>query len=233
MQRAHGQTSGHHDVWQWLSQTETQRNHACHNEKSSQDRIDEYRNRSRRQHPAWPEDQTWRPQHITSAVYQILPHPPLVSHRERKPKHRHPMSNDSSIIGGLQTPRNHPQMRHERVAAHKYSAAPDQGSEELFVPQCSSPPEFQPAGLPQFEKRPRHKTREDRYDNKKRKREQEKEGTTESRHKAREKSEKRRKRALVSTKNVMNNFASGAVLNDRITVGCPWTVHPRLSLIYT
>ncbi|KAL7629215.1 hypothetical protein AAE478_000735 [Parahypoxylon ruwenzoriense] len=70
-----------------------------------------------------------------------------------------------------------------------------------------------------FERRPRRKTREDRYEVKKeKKRNHRQEGTKDyddHRRKKRKRSEKKR---ITSSKNVVNNFASEAVLNDRITV---------------
>ncbi|KAF3060923.1 hypothetical protein GL218_03413 [Daldinia childiae] len=72
---------------------------------------------------------------------------------------------------------------------------------------------------PNFEKRPRRKTREDKYETKKRNRNPE-EGSavdhSNRRSKKRKKVEKRK--SMASSKNVMNNFTSNAVLNDRITV---------------
>ncbi|KAI1383333.1 uncharacterized protein F4822DRAFT_74377 [Hypoxylon trugodes] len=71
-----------------------------------------------------------------------------------------------------------------------------------------------------FEKRPRRKTREDRYETKKKKRKHEREdaiGHDEHREKKRRKQEKKRK-VVASGKNVVGNFTSEAVLNDRITV---------------
>ncbi|KAI1096084.1 hypothetical protein F5B19DRAFT_218935 [Rostrohypoxylon terebratum] len=69
-----------------------------------------------------------------------------------------------------------------------------------------------------FEKRPRHKTREDKYETKKRKRGHEDgtRGHEEDRRKKRKKAQG--KKSAMSSKNVVNKFTSDAVLNDRITV---------------
>ncbi|ORY66015.1 uncharacterized protein BCR38DRAFT_429017 [Pseudomassariella vexata] len=78
--------------------------------------------------------------------------------------------------------------------------------------------ELSSSGAYRFEKRPRHKTREDKYDKiqKKHKRERSKDRGRHHRKKRNGKYEKRR--ALTSSKNVISNFNSDAVMNDRITV---------------
>ncbi|KAI8964934.1 hypothetical protein F5Y11DRAFT_355380 [Daldinia sp. FL1419] len=70
-----------------------------------------------------------------------------------------------------------------------------------------------------FEKRPRRKTREDKYEPKKRKQSHE-EGNTLGHSNHRDKKHKRtgKKKSMASSKNVVNNFTSKTVLNDRITV---------------
>ncbi|KAI0842219.1 hypothetical protein F5Y06DRAFT_171077 [Hypoxylon sp. FL0890] len=70
-----------------------------------------------------------------------------------------------------------------------------------------------------FEKRPRRKTREDKYETKKKKRKHEQEGDPshdDHRRKKRKRAEKRK--TTISGKNIVNNFRSDAVLNNRITV---------------
>ncbi|KAI0141451.1 hypothetical protein BJ166DRAFT_103382 [Pestalotiopsis sp. NC0098] len=95
-----------------------------------------------------------------------------------------------------------------------------------------------------FEKRPRRKTREDRYDVKKEKR---RAGKTKDdavpRHKSTQK-KNTKKQMVSSSKNVMKNYNSNAVLQDRITVSQPLvpglfknkrgiTVQPVTDLAYT
>ncbi|KAI0147856.1 hypothetical protein F4776DRAFT_285015 [Hypoxylon sp. NC0597] len=69
-----------------------------------------------------------------------------------------------------------------------------------------------------FEKRPRRKTREDKYETKKTKRKHEQEAPPshdDHRRKKHKRAEKRK--STISSKNVVNNFSSDAVLNNRIT----------------
>lgn len=85
------------------------------------------------------------------------------------------------------------------------------------MPGARSPPTSCASAARAFEKRPRHKTRADKYDAKKLgSRKKRKKPSDEEQHQPR-KSKSRRKHLAIG-KNVMNNFTSDAVLNDRITV---------------
>ncbi|XXG94784.1 hypothetical protein Hte_001042 [Hypoxylon texense] len=70
-----------------------------------------------------------------------------------------------------------------------------------------------------FEKRPRRKTREDRYETGKKKRHRVEENDADhGDHQKKKRKRSEKKKSMASSKNVVNNFTSGAVLNDRITV---------------
>lgn len=72
---------------------------------------------------------------------------------------------------------------------------------------------------PNFEKRPRRKTREDKYETKKRKRNHEEGSAVDhSNHRSKKRKKVDKRKSMASSKNVVNNFTSNAVLNDRITV---------------
>ncbi|OTB11791.1 hypothetical protein K445DRAFT_26279 [Daldinia sp. EC12] len=74
---------------------------------------------------------------------------------------------------------------------------------------------------PNFEKKPRRKTKEDKYEIKKRKHNhKERDAITHGIHQYRDKKRKKieKRKSMTSRKNVMSNFTSNAVLNDRITV---------------
>lgn len=223
------QHSGHVNVWRWLSETGGRENHHWSDEESGRNRTKKSRHCDHSNNATRPEIRTWLPLHITTATNEALPSIPPASNRKRRSRRQRSTSVDSSIISRFQACRDHPEKGGTAIPAFEYSIASEKSNDELFVPQNSSPPIPHAAGSHQFEKRPRHKTREDKYDSKKRKRNISQESSEESRSKVRRKPEKKKK-AIGSSKNVMNNFTSEAVINDRITVyntTLIWSQHLR------
>ncbi len=208
----------HETVWQWLSQTDNQEDDNQHNKRSHQDQVNEHHHhRSHQTHVTQSGGPTGRPRHITStAEHRQLS--PLTTTRHINSGRRRPTSTDSSIISGFQ-PRQEISEKGVTLDSTQDCSTTSRGPyEELPAHQFSSPPATHPEELTRFEKRPRYKTREDKYDSKKRKTRHKQESTGKAKHKTRQKPEKKRKKAVTSGKNIMNNFTSGAVLNDRITV---------------
>jgi hypothetical protein len=87
-------------------------------------------------------------------------------------------------------------------------ASEEQASSCMFVAPRS----------PTFERRPRRKTRPDRYETEKDECRPGDEGDRARRHEPRKRRKEDRKKALLSSKNVVGNFATDAVLKERITV---------------
>ncbi|KAI0468664.1 hypothetical protein F4859DRAFT_197293 [Xylaria cf. heliscus] len=160
-------------------------------------------------------DPLWRPQHIPPAQGSSPPRFPLSTNRERNSKRYKQNSHDSSLIGDLSPCKEVLGLGYiEATSEYDESShhEPLDGA-EVGTTGHSSPKSHQ-STTPIFERRPRHKTKADKYDIKK-------SGDC----KRREKDEnyprrsKRSKRGpIVTGKNVMKNFTSEAVFNDRITV---------------
>ncbi|KAI1114343.1 hypothetical protein F5Y14DRAFT_173340 [Nemania sp. NC0429] len=143
------------------------------------------------------------------------PCPPLpIAH----PRQYTRSSGDSSLIRGL-SPQREPGERVgiKSISEHEESLH-SKPHEEVEVDVLSAwSPTSCASAAPAFEKRPRHKTRPDKYDAKKLgSREKRKVPPDQEQH--RPKKSKSRKKHPVTGKNVMNNFASEAVLGDRITM---------------
>ncbi|RYC57915.1 hypothetical protein CHU98_g8294 [Xylaria longipes] len=159
-------------------------------------------------------DPLWRPQHIPLAQGSSPPRFPVLTNRDTKLKRHKQNSGDSSLISDPSPYRalrelnyKEPNSKHDEGSHHK-----PPGEAEVGTVGASSPTSHK-AISPAFGKRPRHKTKADKYDTKKsddRKRKAEDE-----RRPRRSKWNKRR--PIVTGKNVMKNFTSEAVLNDRIT----------------
>ncbi|OTB08706.1 hypothetical protein M426DRAFT_316719 [Hypoxylon sp. CI-4A] len=131
-------------------------------------------------------------------------------------------SSDSSFISGFENSTKPPDYNIGSIQQQKEN-----------IPPARSPREAGPASLSDssvasyvgekvnYEKRPRRKTREDKYETRKEKRHRQQEDAInhdDHRRKKRKKAEKRKSKAGISSKNVMSNFTSAAVLNERITV---------------
>lgn len=210
------QHSGHEDVWRWLSETGSREKHHWSDDGGSRNRIKENDHRAHRHHTTRPA-QAWLPHGITPAANKPLPPLPLPSSHQRKSRRQRPMPTDSSIISGFQARRDPPGKRRAEDIAPAHSVASVKSTEEL-VSESPSPPNPDIVGSSQFEKRHRHRTREDKYDTSKRRTRNAQQSTKESGHMARQDPEKKKKKGIALGKHVMNNFTSEAVRKDRITV---------------
>lgn len=212
------QQSGYANVWRWLSETGNREEYYQAGEESRRIRIKKSRRRNHLDDSTRPEELTWLPHHITPGTNEPLRSTPLTSNQQGKHRRQRPTSVDSSVISEFQARRDPPRKRRAVISVPAYSISSVGPDERLSITQNSSPPIPQAVGSPRFEKRPRHKTKEDKYDTKKRKRRQSHDSSGESRRKMRQNTEKRKRKAIALSKNVMNNFTSKAVTNDRITV---------------
>ncbi|KAI1498873.1 hypothetical protein F5X99DRAFT_392068 [Biscogniauxia marginata] len=167
-------------------------------------------------------DLSWRPNHILHMeASHSSPRQQHLNHEKRlkRPKHR---ENDSSLISGFGNSTQPSEIGLVSALCEREHTSPSipLGEGDRSVAGDSSPMSHLDE-LAAFERRPRRKTREDKYDTKKKGSCKHETNREESQHNHRTKrikrSEKKRKAAMPS-KNVMNNFNSHAVLNDRITV---------------
>ncbi|KAI0016468.1 hypothetical protein F4780DRAFT_677675 [Xylariomycetidae sp. FL0641] len=150
----------------------------------------------------------WWPQHILSAASNGLDAEAPTPYPQSNSKRKKRDSSDSSLISG-------------------FEGRPSDGV--IVNPRRSRKPSIETEGSPSamsyaggrinYEKRPRHKTREDKYDTKKQKHQNnDRKRAKDDREPRPGKSNRSRKRAMMSSKNVMTKFASDAVTTDRITV---------------
>ncbi|KAK1597895.1 uncharacterized protein LY79DRAFT_321030 [Colletotrichum navitas] len=132
-------------------------------------------------------DSTWRPQGLP------FENAPRRSHKRTR-------SQDSSIINPSKVPSLLPPTtrRHEKTNSTKLN-------DSIDLPGTPSP---------EFEKRPRHKTREGRYDTQERVRQRRKKGRKERRPPPNNLPRK----ISSSGREVMDKFRSGVILNDRLTL---------------
>ncbi|KAI1279194.1 hypothetical protein F5Y07DRAFT_51915 [Xylaria sp. FL0933] len=165
-------------------------------------------------------DRLWRSQHIPLGQGSSPPHPPLLTNLDKNSKRHKRNSDDSSLVSELS-------LRREPQKWDCNETAPGHGKSPHCSPldetkvralDASSPVSHIGTREPTFEKRPRHKTRPDKYDTKKSHvREGRANVTDQGKHQSRGSKSKKRKHA-VNGKNVMKNFTSDAVTSGRITV---------------
>ncbi|KAI1780118.1 hypothetical protein F4818DRAFT_166293 [Hypoxylon cercidicola] len=166
-------------------------------------------------------DPGWRPRHVFpgNSVRQSGPLQELGLGDARKSTRRWAAPSDSSFISGFEN--STMPLKHDPESARReYGNTPlvhplrEAGLDHLNASSTTSHIDESV----KFEKRPRHKTREDKYETGKKRRRGEENNADHGDHqkKKRKKSEKRK--SMASSKNVVNNFTSDAVLNDRITV---------------
>ncbi|KAI2473514.1 hypothetical protein F4781DRAFT_136254 [Annulohypoxylon bovei var. microspora] len=173
-------------------------------------------------HPR-PVDQKWSPRHgfpIDSLPQSVSPFRDLGMRDPRKSTRRRTTPSDSSFISGFGNTTKPPDHGPGPIPQAREKIPPARSPREagLAPPDASSITSHVDEQM-NFEKRPRRKTRDDKYETKKKKQDHEKGGSggyEDHRRKKRKKAEKRK--SMISSKNVVNNFASNAVLNDRITV---------------
>ncbi|KAK6954083.1 hypothetical protein Daesc_004045 [Daldinia eschscholtzii] len=139
----------------------------------------------------------------------------------RKSTRRRTALSDSSFISGFENTMKPPSStpgstRRDRVDIVNSKVPKDAALGALDASSTTSHTGEQP----NFEKKPRRKTKEDKYEIKKRKHNhKERDAIAHNTHQHRDKKRKKieKRKSMTSSKNVMNNFASNAVLNDRIT----------------
>ncbi|KAI1209107.1 uncharacterized protein F4807DRAFT_110381 [Annulohypoxylon truncatum] len=217
-------------VENWLAQTARQSPHSCPRNSKGHRREDAHNH-----HPSKPlnaiapynkhprrVDQKWSPRHgfpAESLPQSASPFQDLGMRDPRKSRRRRIVPSDSSFISGFGNFSRPPDYGPGPIPQGRENIPPARSSREasLAPPDTPSIASHVDEQI-NFEKRPRRKTREDKYETKNKKRYHEKEGSgyEEHRKKKRKKAEKRK--STISSKNVVNNFTSDAVLNDRITV---------------
>ncbi|KAI1873194.1 uncharacterized protein JN550_003447 [Neoarthrinium moseri] len=155
-----------------------------------------------------------------------LPGPYRDNHR--LPAKKRPMSDDSSLLSfdGLErvsSPQGPPPLQQRVRVSHETPPVPSRdvvdASDGHMSSQKSATPKHQ-----SFERRLRHRTRQDRYDTRKQNPKPAKsEGKAQSQVSSRWRENDRRRNSLTG-KNVMNKYHSAAVMNDRITI--PYALKP-------
>ncbi|KAJ8129800.1 hypothetical protein O1611_g3831 [Lasiodiplodia mahajangana] len=172
-----------------------------------------------RQSPSWRQharrvDPLWRPQHIPPARGSS---PPRLLLPTRNPKRYKRGSDDSSLISDLGPLRGPRKQSYIQSTLEQAEGSRHKPLDEVEVGTSASSPVSHVGAVPAFEKQPRHKTRADKYETKK-------SGDRKTRGEMRDrgeepprKSKSRKRKPIATGKNVMNNFTSEAVLNDRIT----------------
>ncbi|KAK7924777.1 hypothetical protein PG985_006831 [Apiospora marii] len=143
---------------------------------------------------------------------------------EHSPKSRKRLLSDSSILSVCKNQRLSPKDRYN--ASHHARAlhgpAPAELSRRLeVIPQGADSDEPASPTLAYRSKKPRNKTRDDKYEHKKDKRRTRKSTEDQQPPKPSKRKKEDKTRTMTSSKNVMSNWASKAVLNDRITVQQP------------
>ena len=192
------------NVWRWLSQTSDQQPHHWSDEKQ----VDDNRHLHSHGHTRRPEYSSWRPHGVVATVNEVHPARPLSFGHQKRSRRRRPESSDSSIISGPQVIAETPRKRHRPVSTRDNSSIPSNSRRDMPPPASSH------RESPRFEKRPRHGTRGDKYETAKNKKSHSKQTSS----KAHRKPDKKKRKGISTGKNVMSNFTSNAVLNDRITV---------------
>lgn len=173
-----------------------------------------------RQHPGRI-DPFRRPLHIPLGSDSLSPRPPPPANFEGKSKRYERDGSGSSLIGALSTCRGRQERSHTKSVSEleRNSNHDPLNGAEVEAAGVSSPASYGSVTTV-YEKRPRRKTRVDKYDIKGSKNSRKYEKGVDRAKGARS---RKRRRAGVG-KNVMNNFTSQAVLKDRITV-CSLTVN--------
>ncbi|KAI0600169.1 hypothetical protein F4775DRAFT_599673 [Biscogniauxia sp. FL1348] len=169
-------------------------------------------------------ESTWRPHRILPMKTSLSPPPlhPIHEESSKRSKHRR---NDSSLISGFENSAKPPNCDFVSALHEREQTSPGVpwGEEHRSVAGDSSLASHLDE-LETFEKRPRRRTREDKYDtNKKARRKHgatrgEEDGDGANHRRKRTKRAEKRRKSAAPGKNVMSNFISNAVMNDRITV---------------
>ncbi|KAI0911665.1 hypothetical protein F4823DRAFT_560779 [Ustulina deusta] len=165
-------------------------------------------------------DRSWRPLHIPPAQGSSHSHLPLLTNPQKKLKRYKRNSGDSSLISSLGRRRELQEWNCTETASEHEKGSRYKSLDETEVGTVGalSPMSHIGVMVPAFEKRPRHKTRPDKYDTKQL-RGRKRRGKVPDQDEDQPRGSKSKKEKHVLTgKNVMKNFTSEAVTNDRITV---------------
>ncbi|KAI0404370.1 hypothetical protein F4802DRAFT_253928 [Xylaria palmicola] len=178
----------------------------------SQDRLKSPRRQSSRRI-----DRSWRPQHIPPARGASPSHLPVPYTRERDRYNRN--SDDSSLIADSNPLQGHyewdtadPPSEHEENTRQGPLDESEAGTVDASLPASHN------SRALAFEKRPRHKTKADKYDSKKSGKHTKRGQVLDQDEHRPSVSRLKKRKHTVTGKNIMNNFNSEAVLSDRITV---------------
>ncbi|KAK8126408.1 uncharacterized protein PG998_002167 [Apiospora kogelbergensis] len=139
---------------------------------------------------------------------------------EHPPNSRKRALSDSSILSGGSNPRLSPKHRHNasRHESALHGLDPAELSGKLEVSVEGSGPDEPASPMQSYRpKKPRHKTRVDKYEHKKDRHRSRKSAEDEPPPKSSRRRKEDKKKAMATSKNVMSNWVSKAVLNDRIT----------------
>lgn len=226
LSRPSGQRAGNDMVQNWLSQsTFASQNYPTvsedhHVEPSHTHRY--YDLHEQRQSKSLPHD-TRRP-----ALPRPRDPPPAAGTRHHSPPQAYEQPSnsrkralsDSSILSGGSNPRPSPKHRYDasRDDSALHRLDPAELSRKLEVSVDGSGSDEPTSPIPSYRpKKPRHKTRDDKYEHKK-DRHRSRKSVEDEPPKPRRRRKETKKKAMTTSKNVMGNWASKAVLNDRITV---------------
>ncbi|KAI1143382.1 hypothetical protein F5Y05DRAFT_151096 [Hypoxylon sp. FL0543] len=139
---------------------------------------------------------------------------------QRKSTRRHAAPSDDSVINGFEISTKPPDYRTGPIRRDRENFPPPRLSRKprlasMYASSTTSHVDKEVS----YEKRPRHKTRKDKYETKEKKRKHQQEGhPSHDDHRCKKRRRAEKRKTMISGKNVMNNFRSDAVLNDRITV---------------
>lgn len=210
-------------VWSWLEQTQAR-------VPRSAVEVDEAPDANRTSLDA---AHTWRPHGLPINDIAAARMSRPAAHGRSIIRKRRVASEDSSVISEtLYSPAGLP-ARNETHAVRRSSttrSSPYYGSGKKRAMTCSSSisalADGPREGRTRFEKRARYKTREDKYEPGRRDRTRHEAVGDDPKPKRRDRHGEHKKRKLISTssKNVMRNFSSTAILNERLTVSR--AVHP-------
>ncbi|KAH6648520.1 hypothetical protein BKA67DRAFT_366739 [Truncatella angustata] len=232
--RASERISSNDFVQNWLANTNIPRldtaarsvgvaNHSnAHHKQSSQDYGDEIWRES-----SYRRGTSWQPQHLVSGNKDLFA--PITATRSRlgyQRKKRY-ISDDSSLLSVAQHHRastsdplsiqqNVNDETQQRDVRKKPVASDDNSSH-----QQPSTPEYV-----YFERRPRYKTRKDKYDTRKETHKHKTYGADMTHHTSKKRRNEDKKKVLHSSRNVMKNFNSDVVLRERVTM--PQSLRPGL-----
>ncbi|KAI1177600.1 hypothetical protein F4777DRAFT_199855 [Nemania sp. FL0916] len=160
-------------------------------------------------------DRSWQPRHIPPTDGCS---PPRFPSFRANPKRFKRDNYDSSLISDLSHHEELGKLGSVEFAFDHEESSHGSLDEAESCTKTSSSPKSHAGGTLAFEKRPRHKTRADKYDTKKSGDGKKRKGTQKQDDNGPNKPKSKKRKHPATGKNVMSNFNSGSILNDRITV---------------